>query len=59
MTKTRTSRSPRRPVQARRRPATYEPYVDPEGAVTIEEWRRTVAKTPAVHLVHLHDQLVA
>ena len=62
MTTKKTSR-PRRTTRRQERvvhhPSTWEPFAADDGAVTLQEWRRSVAKTPAVHVVELHDHLVA
>ena len=61
-----TTKQTSRPLSAKRRqaravhhPSTWEPFASPDGAVTLQEWRRDVAKTPAIHAVELHDHLVA
>lgn len=50
MTRKQQRRSSRRPPLVRR-PTTHQAYVDPDGAITLEEWRRSVAKAPAVHVL--------
>jgi hypothetical protein len=61
-----TTKQTRRPRGAKRRqeqivhhPSTWAPYEAPDGAVTLQEWRRSVAKAPAVHVLEVHDNLVA
>jgi hypothetical protein len=49
----------RRPAPPSPHPSTWEAFASPDGAMTLQEWRRTVGRTPAVHLVELHDHLVA
>ena len=59
MTTKRPTRSSRRQRRVCQRPTTYQPYVDPDGAITLEEWRRSVAKAPAVQILTVSDHLVA
>lgn len=58
MTAERSSQSQSQPAPPRRRGVRLDPYTV-DATITLEDWRRTVGKSPAVHIVHRHDDPLA